>query len=132
MNAESPIEVKLINAIHGCLLHPSQIQITPQKTVETPSGTYRVDIALEHHGERVAVECDGARWHSTDSQKLRDASRDLALMHAGWWVVRFTGSEIHNETGVCAIVSLLALNRLTFERTREHLTPMKPRAAATP
>jgi len=38
---------------------------------------------------KLALEADGARWHSPE----KDAERDRRLMRAGWTVYRVTGSE---------------------------------------
>jgi very-short-patch-repair endonuclease len=52
---------------------------------------------------RVVVECDGHQFHeSTKEQAKRDRSRDRELQALGYYIFRFTGSEIYNEPIKCA------------------------------
>lgn len=53
-----------------------------------PVGRYFVDWGNPFH--KVAIECDGAKWH-TDPQ--RDASRQREIEALGWTVYRLTGRE---------------------------------------
>ena len=55
-------------------------------------GQYRLDFAWPKY--RVAVECDGHRWHSSSKAQARDARRDRRLCADGWTVLRFAGREI--------------------------------------
>lgn len=41
---------------------------------------------------KVAIECDGAKWHQ---DKAKDAERDAELAELGWKVFRLTGSQCH-------------------------------------
>ncbi len=47
---------------------------------------------------KLAVECDGERWHSTKEQISKDKKRDKRLLDQGWIVFRFKGKEIINES----------------------------------
>lgn len=49
--------------------------------------------------QRLAVECDGERWHS---DPVKEASRDARLKAAGWSVLHFTGKQIHANADACA------------------------------
>lgn len=105
---ESPIERRLGAALFGFMrglfddnkcvvLHP-QYQI----------GHYRVDFMLElkgkHDGVSLVVECDGHAFHErTKFQAERDKRRDRDITHAGYIVLRFTGSEIWRDPVECAI-----------------------------
>ena len=51
-------------------------------------GKYSVDIFVEFGGLRLAIECDGTYWHSSDSAKKHDFQRDLYLRAKGYSVVR--------------------------------------------
>lgn len=63
-----------------------------------PIGRHFVDFA--NPATKVAIECDGAQWH-TDAAK--DALRDEELRAAGWTVYRITGRDCRTaanpETG---------------------------------
>lgn len=47
--------------------------------------------------ERLVVELDGARFHSTPSAVERDKRRDQRLLLAGWTTVRCTWSQVERE-----------------------------------
>ena len=59
---------------------------------------YAIDIVVEDaHGHRLAVECDGDRWHSSDSQIRSDLYRQRTLETIGWRFHRFLASEWYSE-----------------------------------
>lgn len=70
-------------------------------------GSYRVDFLLlstllPRH-VRIVVECDGHDFHErTKEQAARDRSRDRTLTGLGYTVLRYTGSEIHQDPWACA------------------------------
>jgi very-short-patch-repair endonuclease len=43
-----------------------------------PVGAYRIDLVVEGHTRRLAVECDGERWH-TPEQLHRDLERQAGM-----------------------------------------------------
>jgi very-short-patch-repair endonuclease len=53
-----------------------------------PVAGYFVDFG--HPKARVAIECDGAAYHT---DKERDRARERAISANGWTIYRFTGSE---------------------------------------
>jgi very-short-patch-repair endonuclease len=57
--------------------------------------SYWVDFAFP--GFKLAVECDGKRWHSTKKQKLNDKKRDSKITRLGWTIKRFKGKEINKN-----------------------------------
>lgn len=57
-----------------------------------PVGRYFVDFA--NPAAKVAVECDGAAWHT---DKAKDAARDADLAAMGWTVYRFPGWECRTD-----------------------------------
>jgi very-short-patch-repair endonuclease len=59
---------------------------------------YEVDFLVA--GTRVALECDGRRWHEYAFEN--DRRRDQALLAAGWIVVRFTWRQVTLEPGSVA------------------------------
>ncbi|HVR48522.1 MAG TPA: DUF559 domain-containing protein [Pseudorhodoferax sp.] len=58
-----------------------------------PVGRHFVDFA--NPVAKVAIECDGAQWH-TDQAK--DAQRDGELRALGWKVYRITGPDCQTDT----------------------------------
>lgn len=82
-------------------LDRGQVVCVPQVTI----GPYRSDFALFVGGKRevIVIECDGHDFHErTKEQARRDRARDRWMTTSGFTVLRFTGSEIHNDTfAVC-------------------------------
>ncbi len=80
----TPIEAALWHDIRAV-----DIVVYPQY----PVGRFFVDFGNPVAG--VAIECDGARWH-TDKEK--DAVRDAALKRLGWTVYRIIGRDCLTDT----------------------------------
>jgi very-short-patch-repair endonuclease len=62
------------------------------------AGRYRIDMVVEGPTSRLAVECDGDRWHGQD-QWDADRSRQQILERSGWTFERIRGSAFfrHRE-----------------------------------
>jgi very-short-patch-repair endonuclease len=59
---------------------------------------YSIDVVVEdQHGHRLAVECDGDRWHSTDTHIRSDLYRQRTLENIGWRFHRFLASEWYDD-----------------------------------
>lgn len=56
---------------------------------------YRIDLVIEGIGERLAVECDGDRWHTEPEQRDYDMLRQRVLERCGWQFWRVRGSEFY-------------------------------------
>ena len=56
-----------------------------------PVGAYRIDLVVEGDGKRLAVECDGDRWHPIEKLE-EDMARQAILERLGWRFVRIRGS----------------------------------------
>ena len=68
---------------------------------------------------RIAVELDGHDFHErTKEQAKRDKGRDRRLHIDGWTVVRFSGSEVHDDAAGC----WSQLDELVHSRTEEFLS----------
>lgn len=110
---ESPIEQIMAVAISDNIdrwmerFYPLWISFTAQEEIEIGSNKYRVDflIDINFYNDshiKIAVECDGHEFHEkTKEQAQRDKSRDRDLQAHGITVLRFTGSEIYNDTCSC-------------------------------
>ena len=57
---------------------------------------YRIDLVVEGMKGRLAVECDGDRWHGPDRYE-RDMARQRDLERAGWHFVRIRGSDFYRD-----------------------------------
>ncbi len=57
-----------------------------------PVGAYRIDMVVEGNGKRLAVECDGDRWHPQEKLE-EDMARQAILERLGWRFVRIRGSQ---------------------------------------
>ena len=67
-------------------------QVTPQWKV----GSRRIDLVVEGNGRRLAVECDGDRYHPLE--KLgEDMERQAVLERLGWVFVRIRGSVFFRD-----------------------------------
>lgn len=88
------------------------VSFHPQLEVEANERLYRLDIGMDfsyrRNGELVYsvlldIECDGFDYHDrTKEQAARDRSRDQSLQAIGWYICRFTGSEIFRDAPGCA------------------------------
>ena len=62
-----------------------------------PVGSYRLDIVAIDGKEKVAIECDGERWHSSETQVRNDMERQTILERLGWRFIRIRGSEYFRD-----------------------------------
>ncbi|MRR54186.1 MAG: DUF559 domain-containing protein [Deltaproteobacteria bacterium] len=59
-------------------------------------GYYRIDLVVEGDGKRLAIECDGDRYHPLE--KLEDdLARQTVLERLGWQFVRIRGSAFYRS-----------------------------------
>lgn len=56
-------------------------------------GTYRLDMVAVCGDKKVAIECDGERYHSGDAKIREDMERQTILERLGWTFIRIRGSE---------------------------------------
>lgn len=56
---------------------------------------YRIDLVIEGNKGRLAVECDGDRWHSEIEEQERDIRRQRILERCGWRFWRIRGSAFY-------------------------------------
>ena len=79
----TPIEAALWHDIRAedCVLYP-----------QLPVGRFFVDFG--NPVARVAIECDGERWHT---DKARDAQRQAEIEAMGWTVYRIGGRECFTD-----------------------------------
>ena len=130
--ADSPFEVAVVTALSDRGYH-----IVQQWKV----GAYRLDIVVVCGNKKVAIECDGERWHSGEAKIREDMERQTILERLGWRFIRIRGSEYYSdpEKTIDRVISQLSKNEIepevsseTIEETRdtELLARVKNRAAA--
>ena len=87
--AESPFE----KSVHKDLLR-KDYRFQPQFEV----GAYRIDIVLfRDDGSKVALECDGSKYHSTEEQVRNDLERQSVLERLGYTFIRIRGSDYYRR-----------------------------------
>jgi very-short-patch-repair endonuclease len=65
-------------------------------TAQFPVGRYSIDLVVECEGKRMAVECDGDRFHGLE-QLEADMQRQALLERLGWRFIRIRGSSYFRE-----------------------------------
>ncbi len=64
-----------------------------------PIGKYRVDFA--HLETKTAIELDGHSFHSHKQDRNRDYARQHDIESQGWYILRFTGSQVWSDVESC-------------------------------
>ncbi len=103
----SPIEDRLYFFLRELGLKPER-----QFLVCEAGKSYFLDMALFAGEVKLAVECDGERYHTGRWKAACDRQKDNALAAAGWRLLRFSGAEICRKTGECARVVMRALGQV--------------------
>ena len=90
--------------VHYAKIDPSKMYFCAQVTIVG----YRVDFVLveaasgQDDPSVFAIECDGHDFHEKTKEQVRkDKARDRALVAAGCYVLRFSGSEIWANPVAC-------------------------------
>ena len=61
-----------------------------------PVGAYRIDMVVEgDNGKRLAIECDGDRWHY--NKVAEDLARQALLERLGWVFARIRGTAFYRD-----------------------------------
>lgn len=91
-------------------LHATGYRVIPQ----IQAGAYRIDLVVEGLSGRLAVECDGDRYHSPEVW-LEDLHRQRTLERAGWTFWRCWGSSFTRDPDACMSDLIGTLERLRIE-----------------
>ncbi len=59
-------------------------------------GSFRIDMVIEGNGKRLAVECDGDKWHTLENLQ-DDLNRQAILERLGWNFVRIRGTQFYRN-----------------------------------
>ena len=62
-----------------------------------PVGRYRIDIVVRDGAKKIALECDGDRWHSGAEKVYADMERQMILERLGWQFIRLRGSTYYRD-----------------------------------
>ncbi len=84
---ESPFEMD----VAGRLVRMGY-RVTPQWRV----GHYRIDLVVDGNGKRIAIECDGDKFHPLE-RLADDMARQAVLERLGWTFVRIRGSQFFRQ-----------------------------------
>lgn len=85
-NTESPFEAEVYRLLVG-----QDYRVHTQWQV----GAYRIDMVVEGGGKRLAIECDGDRWHYDKVEE--DLARQALLERLGWRFIRIRGSVFYRD-----------------------------------
>jgi very-short-patch-repair endonuclease len=118
---ESPFERDVLKRLVG-----AGYQVTPQWKV----GARRIDMVVEGDGRRLAVECDGDRYHPLE--KLgEDMERQAVLERLGWIFVRIRGSVFFRDAERAMQPVFDRLRDLEIEPCAVELSGLAPITSAT-
>lgn len=84
--SDSPFEAEVAKALVAKGYHIVQ---------QYPVGAYYIDMVAIDGNRRIAIECDGERWHSSEEQIRNDMERQSILERLGWKFIRIRGSEYY-------------------------------------
>ena len=79
-----------------------------------PVGAYRIDLVVTGESRRLAVECDGERWHTAE-QLESDLERQSVLERLGWVFARVRGSVFFRDPDRAMRAVFEKLQRLGIE-----------------
>jgi len=83
-NSESVFEEKVAEYLISKGYHIEQ---------QWEAGLYRIDMVALFQNKKVAIECDGEKWHSTEEQIRENMERQNVLERCGWEFIRIRGSK---------------------------------------
>lgn len=84
---ESPFELEVLKRLTS-----AGFRVTTQVEV----GYFRIDMVVEGEGKRLAVECDGDRYHPIE-KLAEDMNRQAILERLGWKFARIRGSAFYRN-----------------------------------
>jgi len=87
IHAESPFEESVMESLLN-----SGYKVTPQLKV----GSYRIDMVVEDGSNRIAIECDGEKYHTINNLE-DDLKRQAILERLGWRFIRIRGSVYYRN-----------------------------------
>ena len=92
----SPLEEKMYKALKRRKINPER-----QLYVHSGNQTYCLDFCIFCQKANIDLECDGERYHALPGAFTKDRIRNNQLTSLGWYVLRFSGTEIHRGLKDC-------------------------------
>ena len=102
-------------------------------------GGYRIDMVALYQDQKVAIECDGEKYHGID-MVASDMERQTILERIGWRFIRIRGSEYYSNkektmTRVLSELHVLGIEpeesmELSEQKETDLLTRIKASAAS--
>ena len=89
--ADSPFEIEV-----GERIIKRGYKVIPQFHPFPNDFNYRIDLVIQGDNNRVAVECDGDRYHGIERWEY-DQRREAQLRRAGWKFWRISGSAFYRD-----------------------------------
>lgn len=105
-NSESPFESSVAKSLVSRGYH-----LVQQRNV----GAYRLDIVAVFGNKKVAIECDGERYHSGENKIREDMERQTILERLGWRFIRIRGSEYYRNPDLSIERVIKELDELGIE-----------------
>lgn len=86
-------------------------------------GAYRLDMVVVYGKKKIAIECDGERYHSGEDKIREDMERQTILERLGWRFIRIRGSEYYRnpEKTMEHVVAVLTSEGIGPEQTETNL-----------
>jgi very-short-patch-repair endonuclease len=91
-------------------------------TTQWKVGSYRIDLVVEGVRERLAIECDGDRFHTLENLQA-DMERQAVLERLGWRFIRVRGSEFFRDPDRALIPLYERLERMGIEPLSSEALP---------
>lgn len=101
-NSESVFEEKIAKYLISEGYHIEQ---------QWEAGLYKIDMVALFQDKKVAIECDGEKWHSTEEQIREDMERQNVLERCGWEFIRIRGSRYFKNPESAMKTLIEELNR---------------------
>jgi very-short-patch-repair endonuclease len=99
-------------------LRTNRYRVTTQWKV----GSYSIDLVVEGVRDRLAIECDGDRFHTLENLQA-DMERQAVLERLGWRFIRVRGSEFFRDPERALIPLYERLERMGIEPTSSEAPP---------
>ncbi|HVA80522.1 MAG TPA: AAA domain-containing protein [Candidatus Binataceae bacterium] len=90
-----------------------------------PVGAYRIDLVVEGKTSRLAIECDGEKWHTAE-QLQHDIDREGILMRLGWEFERIRESVFFRDPDAAMDPVFVKLDRLGIEPLGQEIAAPDP------
>ncbi|NMD38515.1 MAG: DUF559 domain-containing protein, partial [Christensenellaceae bacterium] len=91
-------------------------------TQQWTAGAYKIDIVVKCNNNKVAIECDGEKFHGTLEKIKEDNERQSILERLGWRFIRIRGSEYFRDPNITIKRVIQELNNLDIYPEKKELS----------